>query len=438
MKFKLNSTEFYKRQNNEILRFVNNRKNSLHICLENNSTNFIYLEKKVDFILVNSKSTVFEQLSNCETSEYDLIVITDIFEITDDIYKLLKFVNQKLSNEGKVLISTLNIKWKIFIKFAEFFKLKNKFNNNSHINLKKIISLSRSCGFEFVYFYTKQIVPFKIFGIGNIINKILEIFFFKINLGIKSYLIFSKLKMKQEKMTKSVIIPAKNEEKNLQLLFSQFPDIDNLNEVVLICAQSKDNTLSVSKEMVTKYKELNITLVEQKSTGKAKGVFEALSYTSGDLIAILDSDISVDPNTLPSFFEIIEKGHADFVNGTRLIYPIEKNSMRYLNKLGNLFFKFVISIVIKNNLSDALCGTKVFKKSHIDNIYEWRNKLNQLDPFGDFDLIFSAAYCGEKILEYPVHYKARIYGTTQINRFRDGFKLAVYFIKSFALFNTSN
>ena len=112
----------------------------------------------------------------------------------------------------------------------------------------------------------------------------------------------------------------------------------------------------------------------------------------------------------------------------------------YDENLINYFFKTfeAYNIVIKNNLSDALCGTKVFKKSHIENIYEWRNKLNQLDPFGDFDLIFSAAYCGEKILEYPVHYKARIYGTTQIKRFRDGFKLAIYFIKSFALFNNSN
>ena len=112
----------------------------------------------------------------------------------------------------------------------------------------------------------------------------------------------------------------------------------------------------------------------------------------------------------------------DFVNGTRFIYPIEDKSMRFQNKIGNFIFRFLVSIVIQNKLSDTLCGTKVFRKSHIKKILEWRKDLNYLDPFGDFDFLFSAAYCGEKIVEYPVHYKARVYGETQIRRYRDGFK----------------
>ena len=177
--------------------------------------------------------------------------------------------------------------------------------------------------------------------------------------------------------------------------------------------------------------------MQQVSKGKAGAVFEALEHTTGELIAILDSDISVEPETLPSFFEIIESGHGDFVNGTRLIYPIENKSMRFLNRLGNKFFKFAVSSVIRNPLSDSLCGTKVFRRSHINRIISWRKDLNNLDPFGDFDFLFSAAYYGEKISEYPVHYKARIYGKTQINRFRDGFKLIYYFFKSFSKFNSS-
>ena len=58
-----------------------------------------------------------------------------------------------------------------------------------------------------------------------------------------------------------------------------------------------------------------------------------------------------------------------------------------------------------------------FLKKHIEKIFRWRENLNFLDPFGDFDLIL-AQLIQEKILEYPVHYKARIYGKTQINRLR--------------------
>ena len=167
-------------------------------------------------------------------------------------------------------------------------------------------------------------------------------------------------------------------------------------------------------------------------------MLEAFKETSNDLIAILDSDISVEPETLIDFFEIIENRNADFVNGTRFVYKMEEGAMRKLNNVGNIFFQFIISIVISNKLTDSLCGTKVFKRELIQNLYKWQKLLKISDPFGDFDLIFSAAYSGNKIVEYPVHYKSRVYGSTQISRFRDGFKLLIYFINSLLVFKTSN
>ena len=117
---------------------------------------------------------------------------------------------------------------------------------------------------------------------------------------------------------------------------------------------------------------------------------------------------------------------------------MEEGAMRKLNNVGNIFFQFIISIVISNKLTDSLCGTKVFKRELIQNLYKWQKLLKISDPFGDFDLIFSAAYSGNKIVEYPVHYKSRVYGSTQISRFRDGFKLLIYFINSLLVFKTSN
>lgn len=116
---------------------------------------------------------------------------------------------------------------------------------------------------------------------------------------------------------------------------------------------------------------------------------------------------------------------------------MEKNAMRYLNKLGNNFFQYFISKVIFYNLSDSLCGTKVFKKSSLENLKEWRFSQSIFDPFGDFDMIFNAAYEGATIVEIPVHYRSRIYGKTQISRFRDGFKLIIYFLASFKKLNSS-
>ncbi len=434
MNFKINSTEFYNRQNQEIKRFLNVEKKTLHICI--NQDNLFLDKDKLDVLALENQKDVIQSIFKLE-KKYDLIIITDLFEVSSDIYELLKTTRDKLNNNGKILISTINPKWRRILRFSEIINIKKQIRKSSNTKLKKIVSSARSSGLELNYFYTKQIFPFKLLGFGRVLNKALELIFFKFNLGIKSYILFSNITFLKTEMSKSVIIPAKNESKNLEILFESFPKLSSLNEIILICAESKDNTLEMGKDISKKKSDLKIKVIEQESKGKAGAVFEALEHTTGELIAILDSDISVEPETLPSFFEIIESGHGDFVNGTRLIYPIENKSMRFLNRLGNKFFKFAVSSVIRNPLSDSLCGTKVFRRSHINRIISWRKDLNNLDPFGDFDFLFSAAYYGEKISEYPVHYKARIYGKTQINRFRDGFKLIYYFFKSFSKFNSS-
>ena len=119
------------------------------------------------------------------------------------------------------------------------------------------------------------------------------------------------------------------------------------------------------------------------------------------------------------------------------MYPMEDSAMRTLNKLGKRSFQFIISKLIGVNLSDTLCGTKVFKKSNLESLKKWQEKMKIVDPFCDFDLIFSTAYSGLKILEYPVHYRSRTYGTTNISRFRDGWKLILYLLNSLFIFKTS-
>ena len=162
-----------------------------------------------------------------------------------------------------------------------------------------------------------------------------------------------------------------------------------------------------------------------------------MDICKGEVIAILDADISVEPEKLTDFFEIIELDRADFVNGTRLIYSMEKGAMRFLNVLGNRLFQRFISIIIRQPLTDSLCGTKVFKIDQKVDIKNWQNTINLKDPFGDYDLLFSAAYSGKQILELPIHYKKRTYGKTQISRFRDGYKLIRYLLRSFVMLNVS-
>ena len=187
------------------------------------------------------------------------------------------------------------------------------------------------------------------------------------NLGFFTYAIYRKSNSLNSSESKSIPIPAKNEE-NLEILFNRMPEFQNHTQFIIVCGKSKDDTEKKASEIKNFYKELDIEAINQSSNGKSNAVWEALELTTGDLIAILDSDLSVDPETLPTFFSIIESNKADFVNGTRLFYKMEDGAMRILNTFGNKFFQSVISFIVPFNITDS-CVEQRFLKASIRKKY---------------------------------------------------------------------
>ena len=428
---KIVNKTFYKRHSIELGRFLVSE-NSLHIINENSKNK---IEDDIsDKIYLNPENLDYNQIEFSDI--YDTIIFTDIIESGTDIYRLLQLAKENLSDSGKLIVTSLNTKYIHISNFLEFLNLKNKNIKQSYVASKKISNIASGVGFEYINTISKQIIPFSMFGLGTILNIILELILFRFILGIRTYTIFRNNESKKIEKSKSIIIPAKNEEGNLPQLVKRIPKFDNC-EILIVCGDSTDNTLTTSENIKKEYPDFNITVLEQSGTGKANAVWEALRETSGDVIAILDADISVEPETLIQFFEIIDNNYADFVNGSRLIYQMEADAMRSINKFGNRLFQFLISQVTRTQLTDSLCGTKVFKRDLIEKIFWWQKTFGLKDPFGDFDLIFTASFTGQKISEYPINYKARTYGKTQISRFRDGLKLIRYFLKSFMVFNTS-
>ena len=138
---------------------------------------------------------------------------------------------------------------------------------------------------------------------------------------------------------------------------------------------------------------------------------------------ILDADLSVAPEDLPRFYEARHSGKADFVNGVRLVYPMEERAMRFLNQLGNKFFSLAFSWLLGQSVKDSLCGTKVLSRSDYAVIAANRAYFGEFDPFGDFDLLFGAAKYNLKILDLPIRYRERRYGATNIQRWSHGLLL---------------
>ena len=430
MKIKIPNKTFYQRHSREVLRFINNE-DSLHI---------INIKSK-DKIYGDTSEKIYLDFDNKEidlntSKKYDVIVLTDIVEVHTDIFFLLSKLSQILNPTGKLIVTSFNSKYKIIIKFLELLRLKDANIKYSYIQNKKIRNITSGLGYDYLSSYTKQILPFKLLGLGTFVNGLLEATLSFLNIGIKTYSVFRVQNSDIKKHTKAIIIPAKNEEGNLQNIINRIPKNEKY-EIIIPCAVSKDNTVSVAKNISEQEKYFTIKTFTQTGKGKANAVWEAMEKIDSEVVAILDADISVDPETIPDFFEIIDKNNADFVNGTRLIYEMERGSMRYLNHLGNRVFQYFVGKIISQPLTDSLCGTKVFKRDLYKKIIWWQDSSNALDPFGDFDLIFTAAFTGQKIIEYPIHYRTRTYGKTQISRFRDGYKLIKYLFKSFKVFKTS-
>ena len=228
----------------------------------------------------------------------------------------------------------------------------------------------------------------------------------------------------QKNIFVSIIIPCKNERGNIENAINQIPQLGNKTEIIFIDGNSSDGTVNEINQQTKKHPNLNIRLIHQgDGIGKGDAVRKGFNAAKGDIFIILDADLTVPPRELERFFQAWLHGKGDFINGTRLIYPMEKNAMRPLNLIGNKFFSLVFTWILGYKLSDTLCGTKLISRKHYEYIINNPNSFGSKDPFGDFELILAAATQKLKIYEIPVKYKARTYGKTNISRFRDGYLL---------------
>ena len=194
--------------------------------------------------------------------------------------------------------------------------------------------------------------------------------------------------------------------------------------MILVEGHSEDETWKEIQRCREVYKDrFRIKITQQDGVGKADAVYKGFAMADNEILMILDSDLSVAPEELPRFYEAIASGMGEFVNGSRLVYPMEKQAMRFLNMTVNKFFAWAFSYVLGQDLKDTLCGTKVLLRSDWERTHSHREFFGDFDPFGNFDLLFGASRLGMKTVEVPIRYRARTYGETSISRWRHGLLL---------------
>jgi len=271
--------------------------------------------------------------------------------------------------------------------------------------------------------YGKRFIfPLYIPLISNFVNKYIAHLPFIEKFCLIEYIVARPVdRENMEKYSVSIVIPARNEKGNIKRALDLTPVMGKFTEIIFVEGNSTDETWSEIKKQCKEYRgQCRLKFMQQEGKGKGDAVRKGFANASGDILMILDADLTVPPQELPKFYGAIANNKGEFINGCRLIYPMDKQAMRFLNLLGNHFFANMFTWLLGQNIKDTLCGTKVLWKKDYETIVANRKFFGDFDPFGDFDLIFGASKLALKIIDLPIRYKERTYGTTNISRFKHG------------------
>ncbi|MBW8051651.1 MAG: glycosyltransferase [Cytophagales bacterium] len=360
--------------------------------------------------------------------QFDVIIISNLIGFVDDIQLVFDQITKLCHRNTRVIVTYYNYLWEPFLKFSERIGLKLKTPDQNWLSNADIKNLLYLSGFDVYRIINRQILPFSIPLISYLFNKIIARLPVFNHFCINQYLFAKKdnecRDSKNSKFSVSVVIPARNETGNIENAILRLPKMGSYTEIVFVEGNSTDDTWEKIKEIKAKYEKTHdIKIMQQDGKGKGDAVRKGFSSATGDILMILDADLTVPPEDLSKFYDAIASGKGDFINGSRLVYQMEDNAMRFLNVLGNKFFSMAFTWLLDRPFKDTLCGTKVIFRSDYEKLISNRKFFGEFDPFGDFDLIFGAYKLNLKIVEVPIKYKERTYGSTNISRFRHGFIL---------------
>ncbi len=356
---------------------------------------------------------------------FDFILFSDISDTTD-VQQALERLHPLCERHTRLLIYTYNPLWEPLAKLAEKLGLRMPTEEASWFSEQDIEGLLTLSGFESLHTYRILLIPKWIPLLSTLANR----FFARLPLLRSLCLIKLVVARPLEpprpagEVSVSIIVPCKNERGNVEPAVRRIPDLGRHTEILFCDDKSTDGTAAAVREMQRRFPQRDIRLVDGPGICKAENVWTGFDAARGDVLMILDADLTVMPEELPYFFRALIEGKGELINGSRLIYPAPELAMRYTNMLGNRFFSTVFSYLLEQPIKDTLCGTKVLWRSDWQRLRPLLHSWGVEDRWGDYELLFGAAKLNLRIVDLPVHYQERLYGTTKmVNVFRNGLRM---------------
>jgi SAM-dependent methyltransferase len=357
---------------------------------------------------------------------FDVIILSDLVNDLWDVQGVFEQLAKLSTPLTRVIINSYSRLWGLPLALAAKLGLSSARLHQNWLTVEDIAGLLDLANFEVIRHWAEILWPLSTPVLSSLANRgLVRLWPFRM-FGLTNFIIARpdpSEKIERKEPLISVIVPARNEAGNIPQIFARTPEMGAGTELVLVEGHSRDNTYAAIEEAITSHPGRRCQLLRQTGVGKGDAVRLGFSKAKGDILMILDADLTVAPEDLPRFYAALATGKAEFVNGVRLVYPMEEKAMRFINLLGNKFFSLAFSYLLGQPVKDTLCGTKALWKSEYRKIEINRIYFGDFDPFGDFDLLFGAAKLNLKILDLPIRYRERTYGETNIKRWSHGWLL---------------
>ena len=359
-------------------------------------------------------------------SPFDVIVLSDLLHDLWDVQRLLTGLRPLCHRGTRIVTNFYSRLWELPLGMAARLGLSRPRLKQNWLTVSDVTNLLYLSGFRVIRGWQEVLCPVAVPVLAALCNRVLVRMAGIRHLALANFILARPTELgpvTEPEPRVSVIVPARNEAGNIPAIFARTPEMGGGTELILVEGHSSDDTYAAIERALLANPHRSARLLRQTGRGKGDAVRHGFSAATGDILMILDADLTVPPEDLPGFYEAIRSNKGEFVNGVRLMYPMDERAMRFANLLGNKFFSLAFSWLLGQPIKDTLCGTKVLRREAYQAIATNRAYFGDFDPFGDFDLLFGAAKLGLEIVEIPIRYRERTYGATNIQRWRHGWLL---------------
>jgi hypothetical protein len=356
----------------------------------------------------------------------DAIILSDLVNDVWDVERVLGEVAALAAPCTRIILNFYSRLWELPLAVGQRLGLARPSLAQNWLTVPDVLNLLRLAGLRPIRHWQEVLLPLTVPGLAPLANRVLVKLWPVRHLALANFVVARReprpVPGGGEPLV-SVVVPARNEAGNIPAIFTRTPDMGRGTELIFVEGHSRDGTAAAIEQAIAAHPSRQARLLRQTGAGKGDAVRLGFAMARGDVLMILDADLTVPPEDLPRFYRVIRSGKGELVNGVRLVYPMERQAMRLANLAGNKLFSLAFSWLLGQPIKDTLCGTKALRRSDYERLAAGRAHFGEFDPFGDFDLLFGAARLNLEIVEVPIRYRERTYGTTNIRRWRHGWLL---------------